>query len=77
MGIIQVNLRQGDVAFHHLHRRMPQDRLKGEDVSAVSQIIDRKGVSEPVGMTLCDPSPLADLVQHVRQTGAGELEYLV
>ena len=52
MVLLQIRLRQRQVRLHHLHRRMPQHHLQAPGVAPVSQVIDRKRMSESMHVRL-------------------------
>jgi hypothetical protein len=49
VGGLEVLVEEGDVAAGHLEARVAEDLLKREDISTVSQELDREAAPEGVG----------------------------
>ncbi len=54
MGVFDIYLGDGEIAADHIERGVAEHGLEGEDIAAVAQVVDGKGVAETVGMDAGD-----------------------
>ena len=52
MSLLNIHLGNPGIMLDHFQRAMPKQGLQGEHIAARTQIGDRKGVSETMGMTI-------------------------
>ena len=65
-----VDLRDGQVTFHHVEAAVAEELLEGVRIAAVAQICDRKGVAEAVGVDVGDAGAAAEAAQVEGQMAA-------
>ncbi len=54
MGFVEIDLRQGEVAFDHIQGGMTEHFLQGVGIAAIAQVLDGEGVTEAVRMDAFD-----------------------
>ena len=69
---LDIDLGNGEIALDHIERGMPEQLLEGEDIAAVAQKLDGKGMAETVGMAVWHVGAVAQGVEQVLETVAGK-----
>lgn len=54
MGAVEIDLGEGEVAFDHVERGVPEQFLEGVGVATVAQVLDGEGVAEAVRVDVSD-----------------------
>lgn len=73
VGLVQVDLGNGQVAAHHLQGAVPQDGLQGVDITTVAQKVDREGVAKAVRVHVWNAGALGRGVEQFEQLAAVHL----
>lgn len=56
MSLFNIGRGQMQIAAHHCHGGMSENRLKGKHVAAIAQVLDSKRMPKPVRVAIGDPS---------------------
>ncbi len=60
MGFVEIDLRQGEVAFDHIQGGMTEHFLQGVGIAAIAQVLNGEGVAEAVRMHIGNARPFAE-----------------
>jgi len=84
VGVLDVDVGDGEIAFDHFEGGVAEDALQGVNVPLIAKIVDGEGVSEAVGMDLFDAGAQADaqheFAQHFAVEGVvqvGDEEWII
>lgn len=77
MSLVEVHLRQVEIAAHHFHGGMSEEILEGERVTVIPDEFHGKGVPEAVGVGVADLGAFGDFGDDAPQTVTGELVPLI
>jgi hypothetical protein len=67
MRLLDIDLGDARIMLHHIERAMAKQRLQREDIAARTQIRNRKGVSETMGVTFLDAGFFAQMTNQQAQ----------
>ena len=54
---LSIRFRQLEISLYHFQRTVPDQPFEGINISAIPQILDRKGMSETMCTTVLDAGP--------------------